>query len=207
MSLVGVGVWHLSTTPKDGLTFKDIATPVIASLSLLFTLATFWWNNWRRGRLIADHPRSFAVRRTRGRTLLTIPLVLQNTGARTLSVVALRLRTATGQEASYSRLHAAMDLEGSSPSFATGFVVGGRDSALKVCEFDTKATNFLTAGQNEFYLDVLFSRKKKWMQGRKITLHVDDELFSRIGNDPIAIDNSRTLSTAIAHPLLSRRYL
>lgn len=183
----------LAQSSTGGLTFKDVATPVVAFSTFLFTLGTFWWNNWRRGNLLVDHPRSFMLRRTDGHFLISVPLILQNSGARTLSVVALRLRNKEGNLAPFTRLHDAMDLDGKKSTFATGFVIDGRDAEAMVCEFDSSESNFISPGLNELHLDVLFSRRKKWTHNGLIRLSVDSELYERTGPRNIPFDNSASL--------------
>lgn len=192
---------YMQAAVGDPLTFKDIATPVIASLSLFFTLATFWWNNWRRGKITVDHPRSYSVRRVNGRMLLVIPLMLQNTGARSLSVVALRMRARTGSLLPYTRLHPKLNSDKSEITFATGFMVSGRDSMLLTCEFESQDPQVLHAGANEFYLDILYSRRKKWRQGQVVTLTATEELLAQVGQRSIAFDNAQALPVNISKGL------
>src|SRR4051794_21127716 len=66
--------------------------PLVVSLSALaFTIMTFWWNNWRRGRLTVGYPRTFAATTASGLPILTLPLTFQNTGAIAIGVRALRV--------------------------------------------------------------------------------------------------------------------
>ncbi|MGW1203289.1 hypothetical protein [Streptomyces cyaneofuscatus] len=183
----------LAQSSNEGMTFKDVATPIIASTTFLFTLGTFWWNNWRRGNLYADHPRSFILKRINGHLLIRAPIILQNSGARTLSVVAMRLRNEEGHVAAFTRLHEAMDLDIKKSTFATGFVIDGRDSKAMVCEFDSSEDDFIKPGTNNFHLDVLFSRRKKWTPNGLIRLSVTSSLLERVDSRNIPFDNSASL--------------
>ncbi|MBX9396353.1 hypothetical protein K4749_22850 [Streptomyces sp. TRM72054] len=69
-------------------------TPVafVASLALFFTVGSFWWLNARQGRLRTYEPHSFAAAANEQVTLLRLPLVMLNTGAKPIVVQDLRLR-------------------------------------------------------------------------------------------------------------------
>jgi hypothetical protein len=74
-----------------------MAGVIIALCALGFTLFSFYWMNWRRGRLWVVKPRSFSVLRpiqrpnTPDPIAIALPLVLVNTGARPVVVQNLRL--------------------------------------------------------------------------------------------------------------------
>jgi hypothetical protein len=66
------------------------AAVVVAGLALLFTVASFWWIQMRRGRLEAYEPQTFSGFIQASRYRLRLPLTIYNTGARTLVVTDLR---------------------------------------------------------------------------------------------------------------------
>ncbi|MFF9640534.1 hypothetical protein [Kitasatospora aureofaciens] len=68
------------------------AAAIVAGCALLFTIGSFWWLNARRGRLQSFEPHTFAGCATSSVTLLRIPLVLYNTGAKPIIVQDLQLR-------------------------------------------------------------------------------------------------------------------
>jgi hypothetical protein len=63
-------------------------TIAIGVLALLFTVASFWWLNARRGHLEVVRPRTYAFSK---RVRLRLPLAFYNTGAVALIVADLRL--------------------------------------------------------------------------------------------------------------------
>jgi hypothetical protein len=63
-------------------------TILIAVLALLFTVASFWWLNARRGHLEVVRPRTYAFSKM---VRLRLPLAFYNTGAVALIVADLRL--------------------------------------------------------------------------------------------------------------------
>jgi hypothetical protein len=63
-------------------------TIAVGVLALLFTVASFWWLNARRGRLEVVRPRTYAFSKT---VRLRFPLAFYNTGAVALIVADLQL--------------------------------------------------------------------------------------------------------------------
>jgi hypothetical protein len=59
-------------------------------VALALGLATFWWKEWRRGRIICPQPKVFAA--LLGDTpMLRLPLALVNTGPRVMVITDMRL--------------------------------------------------------------------------------------------------------------------
>ncbi|MGA6164555.1 hypothetical protein [Amycolatopsis magusensis] len=65
---------------------------LIAGLALLFTVASFWWIHARRGRMLCYPPLSYAAAFTKDRPIITLPLVIVNTGPLPIVVLDFRLR-------------------------------------------------------------------------------------------------------------------
>lgn len=54
------------------------ASLVISGLALLFTVAGFWWMNWRRSNLRVSTPRTYAAVGSRDVLLVKLPFVFYN---------------------------------------------------------------------------------------------------------------------------------
>ena len=69
------------------------AAVLIAGFALVFSVASFWWLNARRGKLIVTPPHAFVIAGA-GSTvlLLRFPLVIYNTGAKATVVRDLQCR-------------------------------------------------------------------------------------------------------------------
>jgi len=80
----------------------NIAALVISALAMLFTLFSFWWMHWRRGKTIVGPPRSFAATSSgKGELLMVqLPLVFYNNGAASQVVQNLRLSLVQNQNRS-----------------------------------------------------------------------------------------------------------
>lgn len=81
---------YASNSPSDPATWLTPSL-VISTLALIFTIASFWWIQVRRGRLRSYPPRSYAGSFLNG-LRLSLPLVLYNSGPAPLVVLDFRLR-------------------------------------------------------------------------------------------------------------------
>jgi hypothetical protein len=97
-----------------------------------------------------------------------------------------------------------MGSDGSEMTFATGFVISGRDSQLTICEFESTMANILQPGRNDFSVEVLFSRRGKWTAEGGLTLHVDPDAFAGIGEKSIQFDNANSLPEEVRKSILPR---
>lgn len=109
---------------------------LIAVLALLFTVASFWWLNARRGRVQVGRPGAYAFA---DKVRLRLPLVFYNTGARALVVTDLRVVLVDDADqpplrwiATVARLQT---LGGDERDFATPFAVPGRGTRELVTDF------------------------------------------------------------------------
>lgn len=71
---------------------------VVSALALAFTVLSFWYMNWRRGKLRVGNIQHFGAGKAlegnadeKNVVVITLPLILFNTGARPLVVESLRL--------------------------------------------------------------------------------------------------------------------
>lgn len=113
--------------------------PSVAALALLFTVATFWWLQLRRGDLRAIEPETYSGFVGDSSFRLRLALTLTNTGAKDIPVVDLRLkidgeeRTAPSQtfRSTVRPLPNGEDIA----DVAHPFTVPGRETTVKIVEF------------------------------------------------------------------------
>ena len=171
--------------------------PLAVSLvALAFTILTFWWTNLRKGKLQVGYPRTFAATTQRSRVMVLLPLSLRNTGPISIGVRALRLQLS--QDSHHCTLHhvrtrTAMRLEESSVDFATNFVVDGRQTLLRLAEFEAADAFTFSAGRVEASLEVLLEDSKRWRGLRTFALFVTSEAESTIPKAFITYDNAPLL--------------
>jgi hypothetical protein len=65
---------------------------LISILALAFTVSSFWWIQVRRGRLRCYAPRAYAGCFAHDRVIVSLPLVLYNTGPAPIVVLDFRIR-------------------------------------------------------------------------------------------------------------------
>jgi len=70
----------------------EIAAVAIGVFALLFTVFSFWWMNWRKGKLIIGKPTTYAAVAQEKLLIVQLPLVFYNDGAVARIVSNLRLR-------------------------------------------------------------------------------------------------------------------
>jgi hypothetical protein len=179
----------------DPVEFRNLLGPIIALFALGFTVGTFWWNNWRRGNLEVDRPRTFAAFQNKATKLrLLLPLVLSNTGARSLVVTALRL-VSVDRKCTIPCVSVRTNIDPlqGSRSFITNFVIGGRDSVLKICEFEAQGIEVLTAGPNEFRAEVLLADSGVWSDIGSFEVFIEEARLAQLESDYVVYDNARSM--------------
>jgi len=146
----------------------SIAALVISALAVLFTLLSFWWMHWRRGRIIVGPPRSFAAASKGSNDLLIVqlPLVFYNDGAASQVIQNLRLGLVQGQNRSailYFNNTVPDLVNSSSRNWAIQFAVEGRESHSAVFVFQRKPGNFIfAAGKCQATLEGKLNDEDEW---------------------------------------------
>jgi hypothetical protein len=78
----------------------SLAAVLVAAIALVFSVASFWWLNARRGKQIVTEPHAFVIAGSDSTVLiLRFPVVIANSGARTTVVrdIQFRFSSDTGQ--------------------------------------------------------------------------------------------------------------
>ncbi|WP_406837323.1 hypothetical protein ACICHK_15205 [Streptomyces sp. AHU1] len=160
-------------TEKQGSAWTPVAW--VAICALLFTVGSFWWLNARQGRLRSYEPHSFAAAANQQLTLLRLPLVVYNTGAKPIVVQDLRLRF-PGEPAallplpwrtSRSKLMPKSDDGHALPAV---FAVGGRQAEQLFVEFGAPFPGFVPEARDyQVVIDVRMGHRKGWKPLLKFT--------------------------------------
>jgi len=121
----------------------------LAFLSFLWTVGTFWWMQWRKGRIQVGPPRSFAARGSSDEQLmLYLPLIFFNTGPTPRVIEDLRVVFLGGLDPTPLTYVARGEaLPGSKPNqdrlFSTQFGIPGRQLVTGVFEFQRRPGKLL----------------------------------------------------------------
>jgi hypothetical protein len=141
---------------------------IISILALLFTVFSFWWMNWRRGKLVIGSPRSFAAtcQGEEGNLIVQLPLVFYNKGAATRIVHNLRL-TLEQEDRKSSCLYFNNTLSNLASNedreWARQFAIEGRKSHSSIFVFQKEPGKFVfKAGKVKAILEAKLNDKEKW---------------------------------------------
>jgi hypothetical protein len=170
-------------------------TLFISALALLFTIFSFWWMNWRRGKLIVGPPRSFAAlaQGEEGLLVVQLPLVFYNDGAATHIVQNLRLTLEQDGKKSavlyfnntVSNLASDQDWE-----WARQFAVGGRKSYSSVFAFQRRPGRFVfSPGKCDAILEAKLNKDEKWQTALRFDLQIPETAIQTLNSMLIAYDN------------------
>lgn len=172
----------------------ELAAFVISVLALVFTIATFWWMNWRRGSLLVGPPRSYAAKGSLAdRLLIELPLVFFNRGATPVVVQNLRLRL--GHEASDARpltFTATVDKLGTDQgrALATQFPVRPQEASLWICEFQRNPGQLVfEVRAYEIILEAVLNNSSIWRELARFDLNVRNRNLPAINQGFITHDN------------------
>ncbi|MFG2424463.1 hypothetical protein ACGFWD_36185 [Streptomyces sp. NPDC048448] len=170
---------------------------VVSVCALIFTVASFWWINARRGHLKSWEPHSFAAIVHCSMARLRLPLVLHNTGAKPIVVQDLRL-TFPDEPASHlpllwisspSRLQPGPEEE---PKLPAVFAVAGREAQQLFIEFEAPFSGFVPEPRNyKAQIQARLGHRKGWRTLLTFTLRaaniIDPDRYTVYRNAPLEL--------------------
>lgn len=191
---------------------------IIAGCALLFTVASFWWINVRRGRLKSFEPHTFAAYVTQDKVRMRFPLVFHNTGAVPIVIQNLRLRflhesCAAAAPLPWVATRARIKPENDDGhAFPAVFAVAGRTAYQTFQEFGAPSLGFILCAKDyRVRLEVKLGHRKKWRHILEFTLRAerigDPEHFITYENnsDGISEDQRREAQIALDFAQIGRR--
>lgn len=131
----------------------------------MFTIFSFWWMNWRKGKLVVIGPRSFSAAINGKKITIYLPFVFYNSGAIPITIEHQILEITNKKDAGPIKFIAVVNKLGSSEGrcFATQFVVNGRESIKMICEFQGDVGDSEVQTQKYFIrLKGKLGHKRKW---------------------------------------------
>jgi len=169
----------------------NITALFISTLALLFTIFSFWWMNWRKGKIIVGPPRSFAAT-SKGEDdllIIQIPLVFYNDGA--ASQVIQNLRLTLVQNGNRSAIlyfnNTVSDLVNTKTrEWARQFAVEGRKSYSSVFVFQRKPGNFIFhKGKCQAILEGKLNNNEKWEEMLTFDLQIQGKRVNTMNSGQI----------------------
>lgn len=171
----------------------NYAALVISILALLFTVFSFWWMNWRTGKLHIGSPRTYAAFGSQeGRMVLEFPFVFFNDGPMPIFVQNLRLLFLQETQPRPLSFIATVKKLGKDEdrAFATQFPVHGREAILLICEFQREPGGMTFEARNyPMELQAKLSNSKKWKQICRFSLNVPERSLPTINRQFVVHDN------------------
>ena len=166
---------------------------IISILALLFTVFSFWWMNWRKGKLHVNTPRSYAVfGSVEGKMVLEFPFVFFNDGPMPIIIQNLRIIIIDEESPHPLLFMATVRKLGTDEdrALATQFPVRGREALLLVCEFQRQPGNLLFENRSyKLELQGKLDDSKKWKCISPFLLNVSEQSAPIINKQLTARDN------------------
>jgi hypothetical protein len=172
----------------------NYAALTVSVLALLFTVFSFWWMNWRKGKLRVGSPRSYAAHGAdQKRMVIEPPFVFFNDGP--IPIVVDNLRLIFSNKANDRPLDFVATVEkigtDEGRTFATQFPVRGRESTLLICEFQRRPGGMLfEAGSYPMQLQAKLDGSEKWKSICDFHLNVSEESLATINKQFLVYDNT-----------------
>ena len=137
----------------------------LSVLAFSFTVATFYWLNWRRGNLQVGPPRSFYASSDTNHLILVLPFLFFNDGP--TPILVQNLRIVLPNETPLKPLYFMATVEElenfDGRKRATQFPIRGRDTELLLCEFHrTPGEETFEAGRYPMELQARLGKSDDW---------------------------------------------
>ena len=170
-----------------------VASYLISIAALSFTILSFYWLYFRKGKLVVSRPRTFAALggNSKDRVVVYLPLILYNSGAAHLVVENLEL-SFLEDPAHPLAFVATVDKLGTSEGrkYATPFAIAGRRACGLICEF--QRPNPLAFEPKGYPLRLTFrlSGEDLWHDGLDFELYLNHDKVTIVnGNSLRVLDN------------------
>lgn len=157
-----------------------IVSVIIAISALLFTIASFWWLQARRGRLTCFPVQTFSGYLQRDRAALRIPLSIFNSGAVPLVVTDLRLRLSLPNSDDllmhFRTLRRSMRAESDDvEDFAHAYSVAGRSVDTRMVEFavNSSPSPLLNGHAAVGVVEAQIGHAEEWVELGRFPIHVE----------------------------------
>jgi hypothetical protein len=191
----------------------SVAAILIAAFALVFSVASFWWLNERRGKLIVVPPHAFVIARDGSTVLLfRFPLVIYNTGAKATVVRDLQCRFTSEPSqvlplpwrGTYSTLR---DETASVREYPTAFPIHPREAVSMNVEMGGPFPGVTLEPGRTYAIrfELLTTHRKGWQAARPFNLTVPEEPWHQLAVYPLVDDEeTRRRADRSAAELLER---
>ena len=166
---------------------------IISILALFFTIYSFWWMNWRRGKLIVGTPRAYAAFCSKDSMMvLEFPFDFFNNGPLPIILRNLRLVLVDEEKIKPLTFTAIVKKLGKDEdrSLATQIVIRGREAILLICEFQRRPGEFIF-DKNDYRLELqaITNNSNEWKIILSFCLRVTEKDTLTISKQFLTHDN------------------
>lgn len=160
---------------------------VISILALLFTLYSFWWMNWRKGKLRVSYIKHYGIHNSVNKLYLELPLVFFNTGAMPVIIESLRLvlldKDGIQKHLHFNAIRTELG-ENKGRYVATPFSINKGDSKKIVCEFQKNPSEVVFhRGNYLLILEAKYYHSKNWKKLKTFEISIPEEKLENIKNN------------------------
>jgi hypothetical protein len=153
-----------------------VASVVISTAALAFTLTSFWWHQARQGRLTCFAVQTFSGYLHRDRAALRIPLSVFNSGAVPLVLTDLRLRLGDDLRMHFRTVRRSVRPgEDDVLDFAHPYSVAGRAVDTRIVEFSMHVSPapLLCGHPVVAVVEAQVGHRARWVELGRFPLHVE----------------------------------
>jgi hypothetical protein len=149
---------------------------ILSITALVFTIFSFWWMNWRKGRLRVSLVKHFAIHNSENKLYIELPLVFFNTGAMPVIVESLRLffvdKNGSNKKLHFNAIRKELG-EKNGRYFATPFSINKGESKKIVCEFQKNPSEvILTDANYTLLLEAKQYKSSKWKRVKTFSITI-----------------------------------
>lgn len=165
----------------------------ISIFALLFTTFSFWWQNWRSGKIVVGAPRTYAAFADKNKVVMHLPFVFFNNGPKPKLIENLRIEL-EGYPAPLV-FNATVGKLGSDEGrkFATQFPLHGNKAECIICDFSCNKHGFkFEAKEYRLKLKAIVNEDNGWTNLKEFKLFVSEQSIDSInGKAFIPHDNRK----------------
>jgi len=161
----------------------DNSAFVISILALLFTVFSFYWMNWRRGKIEASAVKHWALFCNHSKLFVELPLVFFNSGPVPIVIESLRgkLINPEGETVSLHFNAIREKFGGEQISYSYPFAVHNKEAKSIICEFQRNPSDIvMRAGDYRFILECKTMNKRNWFDLKEFLLEIPEQKLESI---------------------------
>lgn len=159
--------------------------------ALGFTIYSFYWMNWRPGKLHVTPPKTFAAACTNDKVIIYLPLVFHNSGARPIIVQNLQL-SILDKHLSPLYFNATVEKLGTDEgrAYATSFGINANMTLELICEFQVKNRGFHFQEKiNSLLLEAQIN-ESKWTKIKTFSVYIGENALLLLAKGSLIVVSS-----------------